>query len=87
MVALFMGKLMGPSQQTQDIKVLTFACICVEIDLSKPLSDSSKIHVGSSSWVQQIDYKALPFHCRLCHEYGHLEKRCPRIPSLEPHPN
>lgn len=71
-VASLLGKPVGPSQQTRDRKVMTFAHIYVEIDLSNPLRNSLEIHAGSYSWVQQLDYEALPFHCHLCHEYGHL---------------
>ena len=27
--------------------------------------------------MQQLDYESLPFHCRICHEYGHLLCQCP----------
>ena len=57
---------------------MTFARICVEIDLSRPLPDAIEMCVGSYSWVQQLDYETLPFRCRLCQEYGHLQRRCPR---------
>ena len=25
-----------------------------------------------------MDYETLPFRCRICHEYGHLQHKCPR---------
>lgn len=78
MVVALLGKLVGPSYQTLERKVMNFACICVEIDLSNPLPDSLEIHAGAYSWVQQLDYDTFPFRCRLCHEYGHLQRRCPR---------
>jgi len=49
MVALLLGKLVGPSQQMLDKKVISFAHICVEIDLNNPLLDSLEIWLGSSS--------------------------------------
>lgn len=72
-VAALLGKVVGPSQQTLDRKVMTFAHICVEIHLSNQLPNSLEICVGVDSWVQQLDYETFPFHCHLCHEYGHLQ--------------
>ncbi|XP_059068704.1 uncharacterized protein LOC131859159 [Cryptomeria japonica] len=87
MVASLLGKPVGSSQQTRVKKVTTFARICVEIDLSKPLLDSVDMYAGTYSWVQQLDYETLPFSCRLCHEYGHLQRRCPRYRPIEPQPS
>ena len=83
MLASMLGKLVGPSTQTLGKKVMTFARICVEIDLSRPLPDAVEMCVGSHSWMQQLDYETLPFRCRLCHEYGHLLRRCPKAKSVE----
>lgn len=73
LLALVLGNLVGTSSQTLGKKVMTFACICVEIDLSRPLLDATEICAGSYSWVQHLDYETLPFRCRLCEEYGHLQ--------------
>jgi hypothetical protein len=83
-ISLLLGKPVGAATQTQDRKVISYARICVEVDLTNPLPDSMEIRMGSSSWVQQLDYETLPFRCRICHEYGHLLRKCPRfrpIPS------
>jgi hypothetical protein len=37
-----------------------------------------EICLGPTSWIQQLDNETLPFKCRLCHEYGHLRRKCPR---------
>ena len=58
----------------------------MEIDLSKPLPDAVEMCAGSYSWVQQLDYETLPFRCRLCHEYGHLLRRCPKAKIGEQQP-
>lgn len=74
---------MGSPQKTHDRKVIIFSCICVEIDLSNPLLDYLEIHVGTYSCMQQLDYETFPFHCQLCHEYGHLQQRCPKTKYYE----
>ena len=51
-----------------------------------------QICLGSSSWIQQLDYESLPFRCRFCHEYSHLLRHCPKVrkdanpPSSAPPP-
>ena len=50
----------------------------MEVDLNNPLPNSMEICLGPSSWIQQLDYETLPFRCRICHEYGHLLRKCPQ---------
>lgn len=35
--------------------------------------------------IQQLDYKQLPFKCKVCHEYGHFANRC--LKSIETEDN
>ena len=86
MLASMLGKPVGPSTQTLGKRLMTFARICVELDLSRPLPDAIEMHAGSHSWVQQLDYETLPFRCRLCHEYGHLLRRCPKAKPMDQQP-
>ena len=65
--------------QTQDRKVISYARICVEVDLNNLLPDSMEIFLGPSSWIQQLDYETLPFRCRIFREYGHLQCKCPQF--------
>jgi hypothetical protein len=74
-------KTCGSSTQTQDCKVILFARICVEVDLNNLLPNSMDIFMGSSSWIQQMDYETIPFRWRIFNEYGHLHRRCPRNKS------
>ena len=87
LLASAIGNPIGISSQTLGKKVMTFARICVEIDLSRPLPDAIEMCAGSFSWVQQLDYETLPFRCRLCREYGHLQRRCPRFKTREAQPS
>lgn len=78
-IASLKGNPVAVSTQTLDKKVISFALICVEIDLNNPLSDSMEICLGSSSWIQQLDYESLTFRCQFFHEYGHLLRQCPKV--------
>jgi hypothetical protein len=80
-IAALLGKPATIAQNTLDKKVFSYAQICVEIDLNSPLPDSLEICLGSASWMQPLDYESLPFRCRFCHEYGHLQRQCPRVPK------
>lgn len=77
-IAAVLGKPTAIAHQSLDKKVISYARICVEIDLNNPLPDSLEICLGSSSWIQQLDYESIPFRCRICHVYGHLQRQCPR---------
>lgn len=52
--------------------------------MNNPLLDSLEICLGSFSSIQQLDYESLSFRCQICHEYGHLQKHCPRINKVSP---
>ena len=68
-----LGKIIAITNQSLDKKVISYARICVEIDLNNPLPDSLEICLGSSSWIQQLDYESIIFCCHICHAYGHLQ--------------
>ena len=51
LLATVLGNPIGTSSQTLGKKVMTFACFCVEIDLSRPLPNAIEMCVGSYSWV------------------------------------
>ncbi|XP_059070691.1 uncharacterized protein LOC131860310 [Cryptomeria japonica] len=80
-IAALLGKPAAIAQNNLEKKVFSYARICVEIDLNNPLPDSLEIFIGSASWIQPLDYESLPFRCRFCHEYGHLQCQCPRAPK------
>ncbi|XP_057836070.2 uncharacterized protein LOC131046358 [Cryptomeria japonica] len=81
-IAALLGKPAAIAHNTLEKKVFSYARICVEIDLNNPLPDSLEIFIGSASWIQLLDYESLPFRCRFCHEYGHLQRQCPRAPKV-----
>lgn len=52
MLTTLLGRPVGSSLQTLGRKVMTFAHIYVEIELSKPLPDAIDMCAGSYSWIQ-----------------------------------
>lgn len=59
------------------------ARICVEVDLGKGLLESIKIKVHQWTHIQQLDYKKIPFKCKVCHEYSHFANRCNKLKETE----
>lgn len=58
----------GPLQQIMNKMVITYVHFCVDLDINKALTNSMEIWLISTSWIQQLEYEALPFKCRLCHQ-------------------
>ena len=53
-----------------------YACILVNIDVSKGLPKKIKLASPHGSWIQLLDYEGIPFRCRKCHMTGHLVTHC-----------
>lgn len=47
------------------------------MNITEPLPDTIELEYHDELWHQPIDYEHIPFHCRRCHEYGHLFRECP----------
>jgi len=51
--------------------------ICVEMDVSGALHEGLWLEYRDEDYFQAIDYEKISFHCRKCHEHGHLIRECP----------
>lgn len=47
------------------------------MNITEPLLEYIEVEYHDEVWQQPMDYEYIPFHCRRCHEYGHLFKQCP----------
>ena len=52
----------------------TYACICVEVDLSVGFLEKITLKWNSKTWVQQLDYENTSSRYRICNKTGHLQK-------------
>jgi hypothetical protein len=61
---------------------ITFARICVEIDLSQGLPDRILIDWGDGDpFIQMVDYENTAFRCRSYQQTRHLQATCPLSPT------
>jgi hypothetical protein len=65
------------SEATKQRRYTSYACICVYLNIAKPLLGSIILEYHDEDWTQTIDYEHIPFRCRKCHEHGHLFRECP----------
>ncbi|XP_042038352.1 uncharacterized protein LOC121784256 [Salvia splendens] len=79
--ALFaIGKLLGTPIQvdraTANKTRLSFARICVEIDISKPPPEEIILDICGRETVQQVRWDKIPSYCRDCKHVGHKSDVC-----------
>ena len=53
------------------------------MDVSRALPEAISLEFRDKEWIQNIDYKKIPFRGRICHEHGHLIRECPIIKKQE----
>lgn len=66
------------------MRYISYARICVYMDISKELPEEVKISWEDEKWFQPINYEHIPFRCRRCHEHGHLFQDCPLNAPVNP---
>lgn len=63
-------------------QLFTYACICVEINLSKGLPYRIQLNNSHFRWTQSLDYKSMTFICRRCNQTWHLHDSRPLAKKL-----
>lgn len=59
------------------MRYVSYARICVYLDIYKELPESIKLSSLDEQWLQAIDYEHISFRCCKSHEYGHLFREGP----------
>lgn len=78
------GKYIDQSEVKDSMQA--YAHICVEVYLGKALPKSIKLKVDDWMHIQQLEYEQIPFKSKVCHEYGHFDNRCTKLPNVENNP-
>jgi hypothetical protein len=55
---------------------MSVARILVLLNIREGLKEFLNLTDLGRTRVQILDYEGVPFHCRRCHEYGHIVKDC-----------
>ena len=71
------GKLFGNPIQIDNNTVtrarLSYARICIEIDISKPAPEKYILRIGGKDVVLQVKWDPIPKYCPACKHVGHIE--------------
>ncbi|KAF7852328.1 hypothetical protein BT93_L4620 [Corymbia citriodora subsp. variegata] len=73
-VASAVGKPLYVDQRTEQLKMISFARVCVELNASKPCCDSINVLLNGATRVVEVEYEWKPTSCQTCGVFGH---RCP----------
>jgi hypothetical protein len=72
-----MGKHLKIDLERARTGLTTYACICVQMDISKGLLDKLILKWNSHKWIQILDYENTTFRCKICQKTGHLHGSFP----------
>jgi hypothetical protein len=73
----YLGSFVKIVEATARGRYTSFARICVYMNIFEPLPEMIELEYAGKVWQQLLDYEHIPFRCRRCHEYGHLNKSFP----------
>eukprot|EP00253_Pinus_taeda_P030247 PITA_30247 len=72
-----LGTFIKASEATLQRIYTSCARICVEMDVPGALHEGLWLEYRDEDYFQAIDYEQILFHCRKCHENGHLIREFP----------
>lgn len=74
-----LGTFMEYDKSYQTTGMMAYARILVHLDTRGGLQENITIQWRASSCKQLLDYEGTPYHCRRCHQVGHLFRTCPLL--------
>jgi hypothetical protein len=72
-----LGFFLKADMSFKETREMVFAQILVSLNIRVRLQKQFKIMYGGRTHMQLLDYEGVPFHCRCCHEHGHILKDYP----------
>jgi hypothetical protein len=72
-----LGSFVKISEVTKSTRYISYARICVYMNVAGALPESIVVSYQDDEWTQPLDYEHIPFRCRKCHIHGHLFRDFP----------
>jgi len=72
-----LGNFVKVSEQTRQRRYISYARICIYLDITKDLPGGIDLTWEDEDWFQAIYYEQIPFKCKQCHEHRELFRDCP----------
>ncbi|KAF8023889.1 hypothetical protein BT93_F1165 [Corymbia citriodora subsp. variegata] len=80
-VASRVGKPLYIDQRTKQLKLISYARVCVEITATNDCCESLKIDLNGEPRMVEVEYEWKPISCKICGTFGH---KCPvQVPAQE----
>lgn len=81
-VASALGKPLYVDQKTEQMSMLTFARVCVEMTTQQPQYETLDLTTNGSKVVVEVEYEWKPMICSKCEMFGHTYKSVSPGPSV-----
>ena len=77
-IASVVGKPLHMDSLTEYRTRLSFARICIEVDLSSKFPKTARLNLGNGKYTTiKIEYPWVPHNCSHCQVFGHKISQCP----------
>ena len=82
-IASAVGKPLHMDSLTENRTRLSFARICIEVDLSSKFPKTAHLNLGNGKCTTiRIEYPWVPHNCSHCQVFGHKISHCPVSKAL-----
>ncbi|KAF8020818.1 hypothetical protein BT93_G1291 [Corymbia citriodora subsp. variegata] len=86
-IASAIGRPLYVDQRTKQLKMISFARVCIELSTSSPCHETIKVVVNDATRIVDVEYEWKPLSCPSCGIFGHrctgTITRTPRTDTLE----
>ncbi|KAF8029778.1 hypothetical protein BT93_E2262 [Corymbia citriodora subsp. variegata] len=70
-VASAIGRPLYVDQRTEQLKMISFARVCVELSTTKPCHDTITVCLNGATRIVDVEYEWKPLSCTSCGVFGH----------------
>ncbi|KAF8035091.1 hypothetical protein BT93_C1196 [Corymbia citriodora subsp. variegata] len=84
-VASVVGRPLYVDQRTENLKMISYARVCVELAAAKTFCDAITVHLNEETRLVEVEYEWKPVSCHRCGIFGHRcldQVSCPPVSEL-----